>query len=95
MESFRHLAGNAGDLTHDTLLGAAMFEDEPRFERKTLFQENKRTVIAYAERNDFERFRFSLQCYMNTGTYAEKNTMASASLLAGNLLLLGQCGCSN
>jgi hypothetical protein len=95
MESFRHLAGNAGDLTRDTLFGAAMFEDQARFERKTLFQENQRTVIAYAERDDFDCYWFSLQRNVNTGTNAKENPVAPTPLLAGNLLLLGQCNCFN
>ena len=60
VESFRHFACNSGNFASDALLGAAVLENQPGLTGKTLLEHNQRAVIADAQSDGVEGYRFPL-----------------------------------
>ena len=84
VKAFGHGLRAANDFAGDTFLGSGMFEDELGGDRKALFQDQQRAVVADADGGGIESGLLALQGDMNAGTDAEKDPLTATAFVGGD-----------
>ena len=84
MKTFRHFTRGANYFAGDALVRTRVFQNNARFGRKTVFQNDRCALRIDAERKSVQRGRISLKRDMNPGANAQQDSLAALAILRGN-----------